>query len=82
MLYKHVLDHQVGERKNLAQEHHQREKHEEEIAMKYNPYGKPGGGAPRFDDGNQRHWSKLEPATSHHIFDAKKKRVQSVVPGM
>merc|ERR1712048_955300 len=63
---KHALDQQVDEKQDILEEHRQIEKQQEEESMLYNPYGKPGSGAPRFHEkyGTSRHWSKLEPAAS------------------
>jgi len=76
--YKHVLDKQVGEKQNIQDEQRQVERYEEEESMRYNPYGKPGSGAPRFHEkhGTSRHWSKLEPAASKTLMETKRNRLQ------
>lgn len=76
--YKHVLDQQVDEKRHIQDEHRQIEKCQDEETMQYNPYGKPGAGAPRFHEqhGTSRHWSKLEPAGSATLVDQKRKRLQ------
>jgi len=76
--YKHVLDQQVGEKNYIQEEQRQIEKFQEEESMKFNPYGKPGSGAPRFHEkhGTSRHWSKLEPAASKSSFETKRNRLQ------
>jgi len=73
--YKDELDLQLQEKAQQKQQYKSRERSEEMVAAQYDPYGKPGGGAPRRQD-TRAHWSKLEPGASVTSVDSKRKRLQ------
>jgi hypothetical protein len=73
--YQTVLDKQIQDRKDATSNFKNNETEQEIQSMKYNPFGKPGGGAPRNTD-TIRHWSKLEPQNSLSVVDEKRNRLR------
>merc|ERR1712159_251861 len=73
--YQTALERQIQDRKDHINNFKTAETEQEIESMKFNPFGKPGGGAPR-QDNTIRHWSKLEPQQSKSALDEKRNRLR------
>lgn len=74
--YKQILDHQIQERQDETINTKQSETREEIESMKYQPFGKPGCGAPRDHKDTVNHWSRLEPQNSVSVIDDRRQRLR------
>ena len=74
--YKKALDSQVKDKINTKIADQQNNIDQDMTSMRYNPFGKPGSGAPRSTADTYHHWSKLEPQPSSGFLEEKRNRLK------